>query len=65
MYVLRFGACTANLRTNIMGFRGFDSSTILILRGGILASVGILPEFLRQAILASRDNATVGGNYSA
>ena len=28
--------CTANLRTNVMGFRGFDSSIIFILRGGIL-----------------------------
>ena len=29
---------TANLRTKILDFRGFDSSTILILRGGILMS---------------------------
>ena len=32
---------TANLRTNIMDFRGFDSSTILIIRGAILMSIGI------------------------
>ena len=31
---------TANLRTKILGFRGFDSSKILILRGGILTSTG-------------------------
>ena len=30
---------TANLPTNIMDFRGFDSRIILILRGGILMSV--------------------------
>ena len=34
-----------------MDFRGFDSSTILIFRGGILMSVGDLPESLRRAIL--------------
>ena len=37
---------TANLRTNIVDFRGFDSSTILILRGGILISIGDFPEML-------------------
>ena len=30
---------TANLRTKILHFRGFDSSVILILRGGILMSL--------------------------
>ena len=44
-------AHTANLCTNIMDFRGLDSSTILMLRGGILMSVGNLPERLSQAIL--------------
>ena len=42
---------TANLRPNIAAFRGFDSSTILIPRGGILASTGDLPESLSQDIL--------------
>ena len=42
---------TANLRTNIMDFRGFDSSIILIIRGGILMSIGGFPESLSQAIL--------------
>ena len=32
---------TPNLPTNIVDFRGFDSSTILILRGGILRPIGI------------------------
>ena len=30
-----------NLRTKILDFRGFDSSRILILRGGILTSIGV------------------------
>ena len=30
----------ANLRTNIVDFRGFDSSIILISRGGILRPIG-------------------------
>ena len=34
-----------------MDFRGFDSSVILILRGGILRPIGNLPESLSQAIL--------------
>ena len=42
---------TANLRTNIMDFRGFDSSTIFSLRDGILMSIGDFPESLSQAIL--------------
>ena len=43
---------TANFPTNIMEFRGFDSSIILILRGGILMSIGDFPESLSQAMLA-------------
>ena len=31
---------TANLRTEILDFGGFDSSIILIMRGGILMSIG-------------------------
>ena len=42
---------TPNLPTNIVGFRGFDSSTILSVRGGIPRPVGILPESLSQAML--------------
>ena len=41
----------ANLRTKILDFRGFDSSRILILRGGILMSIGNFPEILSQRIL--------------
>ena len=43
---------TANLIIKILDFRGFDSSRILILRGGILTSIGDFLESLRQAILA-------------
>ena len=43
---------TANLRTKILKFRGFDSSTILILRGEILMSMMGFPEVLSQTILA-------------
>ena len=42
---------TADLPTNIMDFRRFDSSTILSLRGGIPRPIGDLPESLSQAIL--------------
>ena len=45
---------TANLRAKILDFRGFDSSRIVILRGGILMSIGNFPESLSQAILAGR-----------
>ena len=41
----------ANLRTMILDFRGFDSSIILGLRGGILMPIGNLPEILSQRIL--------------
>ena len=39
-----------NLPTNIVDFRGFDSSIILILRGGLLMSTGDFPESLSQAL---------------
>ena len=39
------GSPTANPRTNIVDFGGFDSSTILNLRGGIPRLVGDFPEF--------------------
>ena len=42
---------TPNLPTNIVGFRGFDSSIILILRDGMLMSTGDFPESLSQARL--------------
>ena len=46
----RFGS-TANLRTKILDFRRFDSSRILILRGGILRPIGNFLESLSQAII--------------
>ena len=42
---------TAHLCTKILDFRGFDSSIILVSRGGILMSTGNLLESLGQAIL--------------
>ena len=45
--------------TNIVDFRGFDSSTILIVRGGILVSIGDFPESLSQAVLVG--TMLVGG----
>ena len=42
---------TANLRAKILDFGGFDSSRILILRGGTLMSIGDSPESLSEAIL--------------
>ena len=56
----RCARCTASLRTKIMDFRGFDSSGILISRGGIvLMSTGNFPESLSQRILAG--TILVGG----
>ena len=43
---------TANLRPKILDFKGFDSSIILILRGGLFVSVGNFPEIRSQTILA-------------
>ena len=43
---------TANLRIKILGVKGFDSSIILDLRGGILMSKGNSLEVLSQAVLA-------------
>ena len=42
---------TANLRTNMMDFRGFDSCVISMLRGGILMSTGDFPEDSSQEML--------------
>ena len=39
---------TANLRTTILDFRGFESNIILISRGGILMSMGNSPESSSQ-----------------
>ena len=50
-YALASYAPTPNLPTNIVDFRGFDSSIILIVRGGILMSIGDFPECLSQAML--------------
>ena len=44
-------APTPNLYANIVDFGGFDSSTILIWRGGISRPIGDFPESLRQAML--------------
>ena len=52
LHVIEPASSTANPPTNIMDFRGFDSGTILILRVGILMSMGNFPESLTQAILA-------------
>ena len=42
---------TPNLPTDIVDFRGFDSSIILISRDGILRPMGDFPESLSQAML--------------
>ena len=42
--------CTPGSPTNIVDFRGFDSSIILIYRGGILMSIGDVLESLSQAM---------------
>ena len=44
----------ANLPTKVVDFGGSDSSRILILRGGILMSIGDSPEILSQRVLAGR-----------
>ena len=43
---------TANLRTKILDFRGFDSSRVFILRDGIPRPIVDLPESLSRVILA-------------
>ena len=48
---LRLEGNTPNLPTNIVDFRGFDSSTILIYWGEILRPIGDFPESLSQAML--------------
>ena len=46
---------TANFRTKILDFRGFDSSRILTLRGGIPRPIGSFPGNLESTNL-SKDN---------
>ena len=59
------GGTTASLPTNWVsegfqrGFRGFDSSIILMLRCGIPRPIGIFPESLTQAMLVGE--ILVGG----
>ena len=50
-YIIQIWVVMADLRTNMMDFRGFDSSKILIIRVGILMPTGNFPEDLSQAIL--------------
>ena len=53
-------AYTANLHTKIMDFGGFDSSRILIQKGGVLMSIGYFPEVLSQGILIGIIRILVG-----
>ena len=57
--VLGIGTGTANLPTNIVEFRGFDSSVMLFLRGGILRPKGDFQGSLSQAMLVG--TMLVGG----
>ena len=60
--LLPYSYHTPDLPTNIVDFRGFDSSIILKLRGGILGPIGNFTELLSQAMLdVSRE---IGRNYS-
>ena len=45
------GSNMPNLSTKILDVRGFDSSISLILRGGLIMSIGSFPEVLSQQIL--------------
>ena len=47
----RKGGGTVNLPSNLLDFRGLDSSIIFTSRGEILMSIGVFPESFRQAIL--------------
>ena len=58
---------TVNLRTKILDFRGFDSSRILISRGGIPRPIGNSPKYLRSTtldwrILSLRVDRTAGSH---
>ena len=50
--IARASRGTPNLPTNIVDFRRFDSSTILMLRGEIFRPIGDFPESLSQPMLA-------------
>ena len=55
----------ANPPTTIVGFRGFDSNIILILRGGIPRPIGSFPESLSQAMLVGCNvSREIGRNMS-
>ena len=56
MAYLDLGVLMANLHTKILDFGGFDSSLILVLRGGILMSVGNFFDLSSEHILVGRDN---------
>ena len=49
--------CTPNLPTNIVDFKGFDSSTILNVRGEMPRPVGDLPEGFESSNV-SRDDVS-------
>ena len=49
--IIWLSVLTANLCPKILDLRGFDSSIILILRGGILMSIGNFPKCLSPQIL--------------
>ena len=57
----RGAGLTANLRTEILDFSGFDSSIILILRGGIPRPMGNIPEFSSPGILVGTILAGIFG----
>ena len=55
---------TANLPTNIVDFRGFDSNIMLILRVGIPRPIGDFPESLTRAMLVGCNvSREIGRNY--
>ena len=54
---------TANLGTKILDFRGFDSRGVLILMGGIILSIGNLPETMSRRILAGIILVGRSGDY--
>ena len=51
MMCITICSLTANLRTKILDLGGFDSSILLILRGGIIMSIESSPDILSQRIL--------------
>ena len=57
-------ADTADLRTEILDFGGFDSSRILMSRGGTLMSIGNFSEVLSQQTLVGICNLSRGFGIS-